>query len=486
METSCGSFTSLSAGIGDSLARHGMIFAKPQKHVLMISYFFPPVGGIGIAATQRVLKFLVGMNDSCWKPIVLTVRDDYYEHYFEKDDSYSDLIPRQIPVVRTKAFRGAERLLLWRARILNRSETKSLTSTSSSPRPRASLFQQFKDVLTSVLQIPDAQIVWLPYALWRGLSIIRRQPMDCIYATGSPWTSLLVGSFLKLISGTPLVLDFRDPWVTNPYRTHFHPLRKYLETLMERSVVRRADIVVSNTPELRDEFLRRYPDLPVARFQAIYNSIELEDGNGFSHASESHSDGRPPAIRLVHTGFLYGVRDPRKFLAALSKLLEEEPEWRQQLALELVGTIQLPYSLDGLLKSLKLDDITRVYGQVSHDRCLEYLQRASVLLLFQPGTYTQIPSKLFEYLTFQKPILALATPGGATYNFVDRESLGAVADCENEDNILTQLRLVLRQSTATDAKGKSATYDALLQRYSIEATTRLLLNTFTRAVARIQ
>src|SRR5262245_42066456 len=123
METSCGSFTSLSAGIDGSLARRGMTFAKPQKHVLMISYFFPPVGGIGIAATQRVLKFLVGMSESCWKPIVLTVRDDYYEHYFEKDDSYSDVIPPEIPVVRTKAFRGADRLLMWRARMLKRSKT---------------------------------------------------------------------------------------------------------------------------------------------------------------------------------------------------------------------------------------------------------------------------------------------------------------------------------------------------------------------------
>src|SRR5262245_8315041 len=77
-------------------------------------------------------------------------------------------------------------------------------------------------------------------------------------------------------------------------------------------------------------------------------------------------------VRLMHSGFLYGLRDPKKFLVALSQVLEEENGLRQRVALDLVGTIELPYSLDGLLDQLNLREITHVPGHVSHDRCIEY------------------------------------------------------------------------------------------------------------------
>src|SRR5215510_2331328 len=125
--------------------------SKPQKNVLMISYFFPPVGGIGIAGTQRVIKFLAGMQGSDWHPVVLTVRPDYYEHYFEKDNSYLLKIPSDVSVVRTRVFRTLERLLLWRGRVLrwirgNPPVAKSTDERSSVESPAAGngWFQKFK------------------------------------------------------------------------------------------------------------------------------------------------------------------------------------------------------------------------------------------------------------------------------------------------------------------------------------------------------
>ena len=463
--------------------------SDPKKRVLMISYFFPPIGGIGIAGMQRVIKFLAGMQGSDWYPVVLTVRHDYYEHYFEKDDSYLQRVPSDVTVVRTKVFRALERFLLWRGRVRRRIRGTSPVVSSGngasyvepSHTAGSSSFQKFKDLLTSIWQIPDPQIVWLPFALCRGYLDIKSRRIGCIYATGSPWTSLLVGALLKRLTGVPLVLDFRDPWVTNPYRSHFHPFRKRVEALLERFVVRRANIIVANTAELKQEFMERYGELPKGRFHCIYNSLEVS-GRRETCVSGACSEG-PYPITLVHSGFLYGLRDPRNFLQALSQTLLREPEWRDRVRLELVGTTQLSYSLQALLESLKLDDITKVYGQVSHDSCMEHLRRASVLLLFQPGTGTQIPSKLFEYLPLRKPILAIALPGGATSRFVSNESVGLVADCKDVDDIASKLNLIIRRVASGEASQRESAYDAVLKRYSVETATGFLLQAFSRAIA---
>jgi glycosyltransferase involved in cell wall biosynthesis len=277
------------------------------------------------------------------------------------------------------------------------------------------------------------------------------------------------------------VLDFRDPWVTNPYRSHFHPFRKQVEALLERFVVRRANIIVANTAELKQEFMERYGDLPKGRFHCIYNSLEVS-GRPETCASGACSE-RPHPITLVHSGFLYGLRDPGNFLQALSQTLLREPEWRDRVRLKLVGTTQLSYSLQALLESLKLDDITKVHGQVSHDSCMEHLSRASVLLLFQPGTGTQIPSKLFEYLPLRKPILAIALPGGATSSFVLNESVGLVADCNDVDDIASKLSVVIQQVASGKTSQSESAYDAVLKRYSVEASTGSLLEAFSKAIA---
>ena len=41
--------------------------------VLMIAYYFPPMGGAGV---QRTLKFVKYLPEFGWQPHVLTVRDN--------------------------------------------------------------------------------------------------------------------------------------------------------------------------------------------------------------------------------------------------------------------------------------------------------------------------------------------------------------------------------------------------------------------------
>ena len=82
-----------------------------------------------------------------------------------------------------------------------------------------------------------------------------------------------------------------------------------------------------------------------------------------------------------------------------------------------------------------MNDIVITKSHVTYEKSLMYLQKSDVLLLLQPGTTTQIPSKLFDYIGMRKPIIAISPPGGATYNLIVQESIGQVAQPDDFHDI---------------------------------------------------
>ena len=67
-----------------------------------------------------------------------------------------------------------------------------------------------------------------------------------------------------------------------------------------------------------------------------------------------------------------------------------------------------------------------------------------MLLLLQPGTETQVPSKLFEYIALGKPILAISPREGATSKLVTEECLGMTAEAESVDAIASVMERLYR------------------------------------------
>jgi hypothetical protein len=67
--------------------------------VLVISYFFPPLGGSGV---QRSLKFVKYLPQFDIEPIVLTVKPSCVRG--PKDKGLLDQLPKEIKIYRTPTF----------------------------------------------------------------------------------------------------------------------------------------------------------------------------------------------------------------------------------------------------------------------------------------------------------------------------------------------------------------------------------------------
>jgi glycosyltransferase involved in cell wall biosynthesis len=179
---------------------------------------------------------------------------------------------------------------------------------------------------------------------------------------------------------------------------------------------------------------------------------------------------------------LYGRRDPKSFLDAVKLLMESGAIDRENLRVRLVGTVELPYNLAQYLSESKLDTVVSLHDQVPYHASLEYLQLSDLLLLLQPGTKTQVPSKLFEYIGMKKPILAISPRDGATSVLVEREGLGTVADPDKVQEIAEGLLRLYRQWS--QGLLSEARYERAYQKFNVQRMTADLAGMLNGLVSR--
>ncbi len=412
-----------------------------MNNVLFIAYQIPPIAG---PAAQRHLRFLSNLYDFGWNPIVLTVDPEYSEDYYNKDPSLMDCLDKNIRIHRTKAYNPMDRFLERRKANQRRegfgkSSGKAESDIGEDKNWRAHL-QTLKDLVSESFRIPDRQIGWLPFAVFKGIELIRKNSVDVIYSSGNPWTTHLVGLVLSRLSRIPWIPDFRDPWMNNPYHGRRFGFIEKIERRLERMVVEKARFVICNTQPLKEQFQVSYPYLDSAKFVHISNGYLKKL---FDNLDYSKQDNR---LRITHVGNLYSRRSPEGLLIAVSNLKKSGVINASNFVLSLVGKIDMPGYDHSLLEGLDVADMVELVPFVPHNEALNRLAQSDILLIIQPDTALQIPGKLFEYIAIGHPVFAL-TGEGATAEFIRSENLGVVVHPQNTEEIQAALKDYVFQHT---------------------------------------
>ena len=372
--------------------------------LLVIAYFFPPLGGGGV---QRTVKFLKYLRPLGWRAEVITVRA---AKYWALDPALAAEVPADTVVHRTFALTGPDLLTHGRA------GAAGIRSTAAFRRLRR---------WSSLFLVPDAYVGWFPFALARARARMERGDVDVMLTTSSPDSTHLVGLVLRERLPVPWVADFRDPWVrrlTFQAPTAWH---RRLHLWLERRVLERADRVLVTNKATRDDFLARHPQLPDGRFAVIPNGYDPEDLAVMRHFSRDSSrdssldsgrDRHPPApgLILVHTGLLSGRRTLAPVVEAMARLFAERPELAARLRLRQVGPRESVN--DDLVSMGGLAGNVTFVPPVAHREVLAEMAGAGALLLLEAGEPEGsliTPGKLFEYLASRRPILAVVPPGPA-------------------------------------------------------------------------
>jgi len=423
-----------------------------MKKLLMIAYYYPPVAGGGVQRTSKFVKYLPEFG---WAPHVLTVKSGY-DYY--ADASLENDVRQDVLIFRSHSFEPMK----WVRQIV-----KKMTERRSVQKGNRVLHQgkvkkyRWLLLLKESIFIPDGEIGWLPFAVWRGWRIIRNCHIDLIYSTSSPYTDHLVACCLKKLTGKRWVADFRDPWSLHFKAPQFR-WRKFMDRTLEKWVLRNADKVITVTDTIRDEFQRIHPGGDYSVITNGYDEDDFSAANGHRQAA--------PKFNITYTGILYKERSPRVFLQALAELLGEHPELKNELLIRFIGQLDNPGEADNFtfLATLKLDSVIELIAYVSHAASIDYALVADVLLLIVDQTRQSrgiMTGKLFEYLRSGKPILALAPTDGEAAALIRETQSGIVVRQDSVEEVKRQLWMLYQRY-------KDGTLSHLFERQHIERFSR--------------
>lgn len=154
-----------------NLSRGGITLKK----VLVLSYFYPPLGGAG---PLRMASFTTYLPEYGWNPYVISAANPDKSRTRE-----AEAVPKNVNIYYTESILPVK----WAKDWMENARLKSIYSVG-----------------------------WIIPTLLKAIKIIKKEDIDLIFVSSLPWTSSVVGIILKIVTRKPLLLEFRDAWSFNP------------------------------------------------------------------------------------------------------------------------------------------------------------------------------------------------------------------------------------------------------------------------------
>jgi len=356
--------------------------------VLVIAYYFPPMGLSGV---QRTLKFVKYLPDHGWEPVVLTVTPTAY--YALDYSMLRELTESSIRTIRTNSL--------------------DPTRLFESGKPVKMPHEKLRNLLSGISQaifVPDNKIGWKHDAIKAGRKLLQGEEFNVIYSTAPPYTCHLIGAALSKEFNIPLVIDYRDAWVDNPLHFYITPFHKMLHKRLEKKVLRTSNRIITINRRIKELMLRRYRFLGYNDIAIIPQGYDPDDYRVENPLKLPFSK----KMRFTYAGTFYRNRTPKYFLRALSDVVKEHPNLGKKIESVFIGTFRKENL--AMIESLGLTDVVKVFGYLDHKSTVRYLMTSDVLWMtigYGKGEDQVSTGKLFEYIGTKKPILGLVPDGVA-------------------------------------------------------------------------
>ncbi|MBS1550984.1 MAG: glycosyltransferase [Bacteroidetes bacterium] len=355
-----------------------------MNKVLIISYYFPPMGMGGV---QRTLKFAKYLKDYGWESVVVTENP---KKYYAVDESLlKEAVECGINIERT----GKEPF-----------NVKDIIVKAPNERVR-----KLKTKFSQFFFIPDSKIFWKKKALAKVDEIWNKYGgFDLIFATAPPYTDFLIGQAIKRKYKIPLVIDYRDLWVDNKvlnsYPTYYH---KMSNIRLEKKVLSEANKIITTNRKTKELIITRYGNVEYNDVKIIPHGFDQEDYDKAVKEELPVTD----KMRFLYSGSFY-CYNPRPYFDAIKFLYDKYPELEDKIEFCFLGQFTPEYVK--YCQHIKIYDKITVKGYVDHFDCVKYIVSSDVLVLLKSTGENEIAAmvgKVGEYIGSRKNILALIPDG---------------------------------------------------------------------------
>lgn len=361
------------------------LIGSSRKTVLMVAFHYPPCQSAGTYRTEKFAQYLTEMG---WDVIILTVRDSLYAQKEETLNSTS----AHIHVETCYAFDSAE------------------------------VFS-FKGKYLGFACVPDRWWSWALPGISAGKKLLAKYKPDLIWSTYPIITAHYIAYRLHKLSGLPWIADFRDPLQAryDPNVQRYSWAGKYIEKLTIKNCTK----AVFTTSKAQALYRALYPEEKQSKFIVVENGYDEDKFNGIAPLERSDNH----IFQLLHSGDVYGVgRDPSDVFMALANLKRNKLIHSGNFRLVFRGITDFT-KLESAISQAGIEDLVELLPVVSYRSSLSEMLAADALLLLQgPLFNNQVPSKLYDYVRANKPILAHTPLTSATASVLFKISVAKYAD----------------------------------------------------------
>lgn len=417
--------------------------------VLVVAYYFPPMGLSGV---QRTLKFVKYMKNYNWEPTVITSGK---VAYFAHDKSLEkELEAADIKVIRVSGSK----------------EVNSVLSKLGTIKLPSEFIRNIFDKLSQTLFIPDNKISWSKLAYKKIDEILSNKNYDALFITCPPFSAFDIISQIKKKHDIPLFADYRDLWYKSYFAFYPTPFHKLLHKKKEYNALKAADRIIVTNRKIKEKLLNTYPFLTFEDVVIISHGYDKDDFDKIEAQPKPQNK-----MVLMYSGIFMVYNTPEYFLKAFKRITIERPDIAANIELHFVGFLRKENQK--LIRKLELQAFVKDHGYVNHDEAIAKLKSADVLW-FMVGRRRNIdailPGKVYEYIGAKKPILA-CVPDGAAKMAVEESGAGFICNPDNIDEIKNTILKIYNQFINNTLPVPS---DEVLERFRRDNLTEVLTKQF--------
>ena len=377
-----------------------------MKKVLVITYSWPPAGGIGVL---RCLKFVKYLRDFGWEPIVLTAENPSYQ--FIDHDNLKE-IPDGIEIHKVPIFEPINAF----KKITGRKKETPLQNITNNSDKKRSIIDKFGMWVRGNFFIPDARSAWIKPCVKYIDRYLENNQVDAILTDGPPHTNTVIGMRISQKHNIPWLADFQDPWTQVDYYGELYIGKRAdrIHRALEQEVFQTAKKITVASPSWKKDL----ESIGGKNVDVIYYGYDETD---FSEFSAKQVD----SFIIFHGGLLGQDRNPEVFFSVIRELINLHPVMGSKIKLKLAGEVDL--TVKNSLKKHHLLKYTELMGMIPRKQVIKEYEKASLLLLpinKADNAAGRIPGKLFEMLRSGKPILVLGPENGDVKSIVENEYQG--------------------------------------------------------------
>ena len=405
-----------------------------MSRVVLLAYFFPPIGGAG---SQRWLKLAKYLPEFGFEVTVVTGQGESSGRWSPLDETLAAELPPGMTIRRL---------------------TKPEPGSSGTVRARTERWLR---------RDSPWDRWWVNGAVREGIAAL--EDAEVVVASMSPYSSASAASEIRAATATPWIADLRDPWALDEMMIHPTRIHRRLELAKMSQLLETSSAIVTTTAEAAQLIRARFPALGVKPIVSIPNGFDSRD---FVDPPEPRRDSR---FRIVHTGYLHTdiglqqrrtsfvrkalggsmpgldimARSHRYLLEAIDGLIARDPGSAGEIELHLAGILS---ETDRRLADRY--PFIRLHGYVEHREAIRLMQSADLLFLpmqrMPPGIRSSIvPGKTYEYLAARRPILA-AVPAGDARDILAESGVALIVAPDDTAGLGAAIERELRRKRSGD------------------------------------